>query len=542
MNDTYDVIVVGGGGAGLACAVSAAEQGADVLLLEKQPRLGGSTGRAVGSFTASGTALQRRAGITDGPDDHQVDAGLFGPRGYEARNNAALRRYFFGRSSETLDWLSSMGLVFHGPSPEPPNRVPRMHNVVPNAKAYVATLQLRLLRLGGTVACDAPVEELVTESGRVAGVVARIDGRQRVLRARRGVVLAAGDYAGSAAMISKYRGDRFAAIEGINPDATGDGHRLAEQVGARLLNMDITYGPELRFVPPRAGGVEQLLPSSGPLLRLMGLALPLVPGAAMRWMIKRLLVTWQHPEDAILADGAILVNRDGVRFCDETATPDREIAVAAQPGKVAYIVLDERLAARYGAWPHYVSTAPEIAYAYVADYLRLRPDVAVAGTSLAAVAAERGLPADALQRTVDGYGAEATHGGGSATPAGAEAPATGAEAPATRVEAPATRVEAPATRVEAPATRVEGRPALSGSRWVLLGPVKAYFTNTEGGAAIDEDQRVLDLDGQPIPGLYAAGQTGLGGMVLWGHGLHIAWALTSGRLVGQALGRPGPTA
>ena len=231
-------------------------------------------------------------------------------------------------------------------------------------------------------------------------------------------------------------------------------------------------------------------------------------------MIKRLLVTWQHPEDAILADGAILVNRDGVRFCDETATPDREIAVAAQPGKVAYIVLDERLAARYGEWPHYVSTAPEIAYAYVADYLRLRPDVAGAGTSLAAVAAERGLPADALQRTVDGYGAEATHGGGSATPAGAEAPAT----------------------------RADGRPALSGSGWVLLGPVKAYFTNTEGGAAIDEDQRVLDLDGQPIPGLYAAGQTGLGGMVLWGHGLHIAWALTSGRLVGQALGRPGPTA
>jgi len=231
MNDTYDVIVVGGGGAGLACAVSAAEQGADVLLLEKQPRLGGSTGRAVGSFTASGTALQRRAGITDGPDDHQVDAGLFGPRGYEARNNAALRRYFFGRSSETLDWLSSMGLVFYGPSPEPPNRVPRMHNVVPNAKAYVATLQLRLLRLGGTVACDAPVEELVTESGRVAGVVARIDGRQRVLRARRGVVLAAGDYAGSAAMISKYRGTASPPSRGSTPTppatATGSPSRSA---------------------------------------------------------------------------------------------------------------------------------------------------------------------------------------------------------------------------------------------------------------------------------------------------------------------------
>jgi len=70
-----------------------------------------------------------------------------------------------------------------------------------------------------------------------------------------------------------------------------------------------------------------------------------------------------------------------------------------------------------------------------------------------------------------------------------------------------------------------------------MGPVKAYFTNSEGGVSITSRQEVLDVEGRSIPGLYAAGQTGLGGMVLWGHGLHIAWALTSGRLLGQALGR-----
>ena len=85
--------------------------------------------------------------------------------------------------------------------------------------------------------------------------------------------------------------------------------------------------------------------------------------------------------------------------------------------------------------------------------------------------------------------------------------------------------------------QTEGGRPLTGSRWVLLGPLKAYFTNTEGGLAIDESLRVLDNQGQAIPGLYAAGQSGLGGMVLWGHGLHIAWALTSGRLVGEVLGR-----
>ena len=77
---------------------------------------------------------------------------------------------------------------------------------------------------------------------------------------------------------------------------------------------------------------------------------------------------------------------------------------------------------------------------------------------------------------------------------------------------------------------------LTGNRWVLLGPVKAYFTTTEGGAAIDTQMRVLDGDRRPVPGLYAVGQNGLGGMVLWGHGLHMAWAITSGRLVGTRLG------
>jgi predicted oxidoreductase len=74
---------------------------------------------------------------------------------------------------------------------------------------------------------------------------------------------------------------------------------------------------------------------------------------------------------------------------------------------------------------------------------------------------------------------------------------------------------------------------LAGDRWVLLGPAKAYFTTTEGGAAVNHQMQVLDESGQPVPGLYAAGQVGLGGMILWGHGLHIAWALTSGRHAGR---------
>ena len=80
-----------------------------------------------------------------------------------------------------------------------------------------------------------------------------------------------------------------------------------------------------------------------------------------------------------------------------------------------------------------------------------------------------------------------------------------------------------------------GRPLFEDGQWFLLGPAKAYFTTTEGGAAINEQFQTLDEKGLPIPGLYAIGQTGLGGQILWGHGLHIAWAMTSGRLVGKKL-------
>ncbi|MGD9858117.1 MAG: FAD-dependent oxidoreductase [Planctomycetaceae bacterium] len=476
----YDVIVVGGGGSGLAAAASAAEHGARVLLLEKQPSLGGTTGIAVGSFTANGTVFQTRAGVEDSLDAHAEDCGKFAPEPIESRNAVGLRRFFLSHTAETLDWLCGMGLVFHGPSPEPPNRVPRMHNVAPSAKAYIDALAAKTKLCGGTILCDAGVDRLVVSDGVVTGVITTVSGRRREFTATCGVILAAGDYANSPHTIARFKGDAFSAIEGINPHSTGYGHVLAERAGARLVNMDVTYGPELRFIPPPVSALRWLskLPSHGRLATVTKHLIPLAPRALVAAVTKRLIVTWQHPENALFDDGAILVNQRGERFCDERQWPEREIAVARQPGKIAYLLLDEGLCDRYSQWPHFISTAPQIAYAYVEDYLRLRPDVAVTGDSLEGVAQVRDIPANAL-------------------------------------------------RVSAGDMR--------GNRWVLLGPVKAYFTTTEGGAAIDMQFRVLDETGLPIPGLYAVGQNGLGGQILWGHGLHIAWAITSGRLCGKLL-------
>lgn len=496
MQTEFDVIVVGAGGSGLAAAVSSAENQASVLVLEKQPQPGGTTGIAVGSFTAAGTSLQRDAGIADDSQAHRSDVRGFAPDAIESRNNESARGWFLEQAAETFEWLRSFGLSFVGPSPEPPNSQPRMHNVVPGAKAYIAALQLRLQKLGGTVLCNATVSELLSEDDRIIGVTVRIEHRSVSFRARRGVILAAGDYAANPDMIARYKGPQFRDIEGINPYACGDGQRLAASAGARLTNMDVTYGPELRFVASRRKPFQQFLPASGWASRVVGAVARCLPQAVIRLLVKRLLVTWQHPEDALFADGAILLNTHGARFVDETRSPEREIAVAAQPGKQAWILLDADLVDRYSAWPHFISTAPDIAYAYVDDYLRLRPDVARRDDQLESLVRVVGMDPRTVRDALDDL---------ETRPAAAVA----SSAPARQ------------TRRHGP--------------WVLLGPVKAWFTTTEGGASVNQAMQVIDESGRVIPGLYAAGQNGLSGMILWSHGLHIAWAITSGRLAGQSI-------
>lgn len=502
MADEFDVIVVGAGGSGLAAAVSAAENGCSVLVLERLPQPGGTTGIAVGSFTANQTEMQQRAGIEDSLDAHAEDAGKFAPADIEALNNDPLRRFFLSHTAETLEWLRGMGLAFHGPNPEPPNRTARMHNVVPNAKAYIAALQSRLTRQGGTLLCDARVTALNKDGARMSGVTVSLGDSERKFAARRGVVLAGGDYANSHELIERHKGKGFGLIRGINSYASGEGHLLAEAAGARMVNMDVTYGPELRFVPPKDKPFfQQLLPASGPLAWLAGRILPFVPKFIINAYIKRLLVTWQHPENALFDDGAILLNCKGQRFCNEKQWPEREIAIASQPNEFAYILLDQRLCERYSKWPNFISTAPKIAYAYVDDYLKLRKDISTQADSVEGLWRKTRIARKAMERSVTEFNDYAS---------GKKEDAFG---------------------------RTGDTAALQGERWVLLGPVASYFTTTEGGAAIDEGLRVLDEDGKPIEGLYAVGQNGLGGQILWGHGLHIAWAITSGRLVGKELGK-----
>jgi fumarate reductase flavoprotein subunit len=495
-DDEADLVVIGGGGAGLAAAVAAAAEGAKVVVFEKSRRLGGTTGIAVGSFTAAGTSFQKAIAIEDNPALHDEDMAKFAAW-REVRNNPALRRWLAGHAAETLEWLSELGLRFNGPNPEPPNRVPRMHNVVPNAKAYIAALQRRAQQLGVRIFVGHRAEQLFrVAAGRVVGVaVSNGSGRSLRARARRGIVLAAGDYSSSEVLKTEYLPAGVAAVEGINPNSTGDGHLLARSVGAGLSNMDLVYGPEIRFVSPPRHPFVQLLPANPALARLFAWAMDLLPRKALDRIIQSLLVTWQHPEGSLLEKGAILVNSEGKRFCNELSQP--ELAIPKQPGKIAYYILDQQMAEVFSQWPYYVSTAPGIAYAYLRDYERLRPDVYARATSLAELGRRIGVDSAALEESLESYNQAAQ---------GQTADAFGRE---------------------------HFGPPLRRPPFYALGPVKSWLVTTEGGVLVNECMQVLDSRGVLIPGLYACGSNGMGGIVIWGHGLHLAWAFTSGRAAGR---------
>jgi len=486
-----DVVVVGGGGAGLAAAISARSNGADVVLLEKNSALGGTTAWSVGSISAAGTRHQQRSGIVDTPEAHYRDMPLFAPP--DVPDNDELRRVLTENVPESLRWLEEAGITFFGPSEEPPHSKPRMHNILPNSRAYIYHLERKARRLGVRILTEARARCLVTQDGRVTGVEFDSPGASGlVITATGGVILAAGDYAASEDLKRERIGEAVAVTQATNVTSTGDGIRMGLQLGGRILNGE-RYSGGLRFVPPARPAWVTRLPPARWLMRPAGFALRHMPSALLRKFLMGFLTTVLVPSVKLFQSGAILINSRGERFGEERQKMVE--ALAYQPDAVAYIFFDGALGEQFMRWPYYISTAPGIAYAYLADYRRNRPDLFHQADSLEDLARQIGAEPARLTATVAAYN----------------------------------RGTGDVAAVSSP--RGE-RPVLVRPPYYALGPVRNYINFTEGGLAVSNRLEVLDGAGSPIPGLYAAGSNGQGGLLLEGHGHHLGWAFTSGRLAG----------
>lgn len=474
MSEEADVLVIGGGGAGLAAAAEAARARRKVILLEKNASLGGTTALAVGSIMAAGTAIQRRAGVLDSPQQHAAEMAELAAR-LGVEDDPELRRLYTEHAGETVDFLESIGVDFLGPLEQPPFRVRRFHIALPGGRAYVHRLARYCRRAGVSIRTGCRVERLVLEDARVRGV--EVDGT--TIGARRGVVLASGDFSADRDLRAELLPPGTEGLQEINPAATGDGQRMARAIGARLhLRPDL--GPahlaHARFPPPPHPGLVARLPPYRPITLAMKLAMQWLPRGLLRPLVMGAAMTALAPERAFFERGAILVNRSGERFADELGAP--AVHIARQPAGEAFVVFDDEIAAFFSAWPNYVSTAPGVAYAYVDDYRRARRDIFHEAASVEALARRLGMPAARLAATLAQKG-------------------------------------------------------LGAAPFFAMGPIKAWLLLTPVGTAVNTRLQVLREDGTPIDGLHAAGGAGQGGFTTLAHGHGLGWAFTSGRLAGR---------
>lgn len=488
--DSVDVVVVGGGGTGLMSAYAAARHGRSVLVLEKGEQLGGTTRLSVGTICASSTALQKKAGIDDDPDSHFRDMELFFGS-LANRDNRELRRLLVDEIPETIAILTDLGIEFMGPLPEPPHQKPRLHAIIPHSRGFIVHLEKACKKLGVQFRLGTSAESLIIEDDRVTGVRAHVKGDKalHVFSARRGVIIASGDFSSAdLAYKKKYMSGPLLDIAGVNPLSTGDGQRMGEAVGATVVNGDLAWGPEIRFkAPPHPSPIARL-PVSRWFARCVNFAIRTVPQKIMRPFLLGFVTTFLAPSLKLFSEGAILINRNGQRFCNEFDRP--QDSIGRQPQQEAFIVFDDAVAQKFSQWPYYVSTAPGVGYAYLEDYERSRHDIFHKADTLDGLASQLKVPADAVKAAVAASNAERNNNPG-----------------------------APAALTKGP--------------YYALGPAISWIVFSEGGLKIDNQFRVLNQRNEPIEGLYAAGSAGQGGVLLEGHGHHLAWAFTSGRLAGR---------
>ena len=228
------LLVVGGGLAGFAAALSAAEAGLQVLLLEKTAATGGSSAMSGGCLAFAGTDLQREHGIEDSAELLFRDLVEVG----KGECDEDLVRAYTDNQLATYEWLKQHGVRFQ-PVIETASgqSVPRVHNVDP--ADMVRQLQQAALNTGRVeLLHQTRARRLLRDmGGRVIGVTAEQAGRTLEIHAERGVILACGGFVHDREMIHRFAPlyDEAVFIGGEGNE--GDGLRMAWALGADVRDM-----------------------------------------------------------------------------------------------------------------------------------------------------------------------------------------------------------------------------------------------------------------------------------------------------------------
>ena len=342
-----DIVVIGAGGAGMAAAVQAHDNGVKkVVIIEKMPMVGGNTIRATGGINAAETPQQAKLGIKDSIEQMYKDT----MKGGHNRNNPELVKVLCENSNDAVQWLIKLGGNFNdvgfmggatnkrchrptGGAAVGPEVVKTLYNAVEARKIDLRT--------------DSQVVDLIVKNGDVAGVKVTADAGKVYEINSKAVVNAAGGFAGNNAMVSKIipRLKGFATTN--HPGATGDGLLLSEKFKAAFVDMD-----QIQTHPT-------VVETTG------------------------VMVT-----EAVRGNGAVLINKEGKRFFDELNTRDAvSAAILKQTTGHAYMFFDDDVRKSLKA---------------IEGYIKM-PGMVIQGKDLDEVAKNMGVPAANLKATMAQY-------------------------------------------------------------------------------------------------------------------------------------------
>lgn len=302
LENDYDVVIIGSGGTGLSAAIQANELGMKVAVLEKEEELGGNTNRASSGMNAAETNVQLHHGVIDNVADFYHETYKDGGR----LNDKDMLGYFVYHTAPAIDWLADHDIkldditITGGMSKK---RTHRPASMAPIGGFLVKSLLKVVAQEDIPVFNKTKVTELRrADDGRVNGVKVDADGITKIINAK-AVILATGGFGASKEYIKRFRPDLESYKTTNQPGATGDGLKLAENVGAELMQMNLVQ-------------VHPTVQQDNPHVYLIG--------------------------EAVRGEGAILVNAEGKRFVNELNT--RKIVsntITALPEHSAYLILDQ---------------------------------------------------------------------------------------------------------------------------------------------------------------------------------------------------------
>lgn len=301
--EKYDIVIIGGGGAGLSAAVEAKQNGAEnIVVLEKLSFLGGSTTMAFGGFNCA----KSRHMTEQGREEENIDLlnRVVGKNGKNF-NDASVAAVVVEETPGVIEWFESFGSEWGK------IRYTDLHcptdGTIPGVE-IIKVLSEQCEKLGVEIRMSTKATDLVTdEDGRITGVAIEKENGETDTINCTSVILATGGYSNNPEMIAKDHPDlkniHFPSSMGVE----GDGILMATKLGAKTRNMDLIQ-LSCAVVP---ANIQMQLP--GP----------------------------------IKEKGAIFVNKEGKRFVKETsaASSDRGItaAILAQTDAMCYGVYNETI-------------------------------------------------------------------------------------------------------------------------------------------------------------------------------------------------------